>query len=99
MKLFLKMLKNEHGASMIESMIGTTITLAGIMSMLPGISKVQKLMDNNNISDDLVKQQIAIISSMTKKEKFNPDIIYIHTTNINIDNYYPWFNFRVMNFS
>lgn len=28
------MLKNEHGASMIESMIGTTITLAGIMSML-----------------------------------------------------------------
>ena len=49
--------------------------VTGIMSMLPGISKAQKLMANNNISDDLVKRQIAIISSMTKKEKFNPDII------------------------
>jgi len=49
--------------------------VTGIMSMLPGISKAQKLMANNNISDDLVKRQIAIISSMTKTEKFNPDII------------------------
>ena len=47
----------------------------GIMSMLPGISKAQKLMAENKISDDLINHQIAIINSMTKKEKINPDLI------------------------
>ena len=32
-------------------------------------------MAEKNISDDLIKKQIAIISSMTKKEKSFPDII------------------------
>jgi len=49
--------------------------VSGIMSMLPGISKAQKLMAENNISDDLVNHQIAIINSMTKKERTQPDII------------------------
>ena len=49
--------------------------VSGIMSMLPGISKAQKLMAENKISDDLINHQIAIINSMTKKEKANPDII------------------------
>ena len=49
--------------------------ISGVMSMLPGISKAQKLMAENNISDKLIHRQIAIISSMTKAEKFDPDII------------------------
>ena len=49
--------------------------LSGIMSMLPGISKAQKLMAENKISDDVINHQIAIISSMTKKERVDPDII------------------------
>lgn len=49
--------------------------VSGIMSMLPGISKAQKLMAENKISDDLISHQIAIINSMTKKERSNPDII------------------------
>ena len=49
--------------------------VSGIMSMLPGISKAQKLMAENKISDDLINHQIAIISSMTKKERFNPELI------------------------
>ena len=49
--------------------------VSGIMSMLPGISKAQKLMAENKISDDMIKHQIAIINSMTKKEKSNPDLI------------------------
>jgi len=47
----------------------------GILSMLPGISKTQKMMASNNINDDLIIKQLAIISSMTKKEKTNPDLI------------------------
>ncbi|MDC0226506.1 signal recognition particle protein [Alphaproteobacteria bacterium] len=49
--------------------------VSGIMSMLPGISKAQKMMAENKISDDLINHQIAIINSMTKKERKNPDII------------------------
>ena len=49
--------------------------ISGIMSMLPGISKAQKLMAENKISDDVINHQIAIISSMTKKERADPDII------------------------
>ena len=46
--------------------------ISGIMSMLPGISKAQKLMAENKISDDVINHQIAIINSMTKKERTDP---------------------------
>jgi len=49
--------------------------ISGVMTMLPGISKAQKMMAENNISDDLIKKQIAIIYSMTKQERSDPDII------------------------
>ena len=49
--------------------------LSGIMSMLPGISKAQKLMAENKISDDVINHQIAIINSMTKKERADPDMV------------------------
>ena len=49
--------------------------VSGIMSMLPGISKTQKLMAENNISENVINCQIAIINSMTKKERADPDII------------------------
>jgi signal recognition particle subunit SRP54 len=49
--------------------------VSGIMSLLPGISKAQKLMAENKISDDAINHQIAIINSMTKKERTNPDVI------------------------
>ena len=49
--------------------------ISGIMSMMPGISKAQKLMAENKISEDLINHQIAIINSMTRKERANPDLI------------------------
>ena len=49
--------------------------IGGVMTMLPGISKAQKMMAENNISDDLIKKQIAIIYSMTQQERSAPDII------------------------
>ena len=42
------------------------------LSMLPGVSKAQKLMAENKISDKLINHQIAIINSMTKKKKLIP---------------------------
>ena len=49
--------------------------VSGILSMLPGVSRAQKLMAENKITDDIINHQIAIINSMTKKEKADPDII------------------------
>ena len=49
--------------------------VSGILSMLPGVSKAQKLMAENKISDKLINNQIAIISSMTKKERADPNLI------------------------
>ena len=49
--------------------------VTGLLSMLPGVSKAQKLMAENKVSDTMINKQIAIISSMTKKERADPDII------------------------
>ena len=45
--------------------------LGGIMSMLPGIGKLQKQMAANNFNDKAISKQEAIIYSMTKKERVN----------------------------
>ncbi len=49
--------------------------VSGIMGMLPGISKAQKMLAENKITDEMINHQVAIINSMTKKERLNPDII------------------------
>ena len=49
--------------------------VTGLLSMLPGVSKAQKLIAENKVSDTMINKQIAIISSMTKKERADPDII------------------------
>ena len=49
--------------------------VSGILSMLPGVSKAQKLMAENKISDKLINHQIAIINSMTKQERADPNLI------------------------
>lgn len=49
--------------------------LSGLMTMLPGVGKVQKQMAEAKIDDKVIIRQEAIISSMTPKERKNPKII------------------------
>ncbi len=49
--------------------------LSGLMKFIPGIRKIQEQLKNNNISDKVIAKQIAIIRSMTKKERSNPKIL------------------------
>jgi len=49
--------------------------MEGVLSMLPGVSKIKKQMDNANIDENIIKVNEAIILSMTKEERFNPKII------------------------
>ena len=64
----------EDFASQLKQM-GKMGGVSGIMSLLPGISNAQKLMAENKISDDVINRQIAIINSMTKKERADSNII------------------------
>ena len=49
--------------------------MEGVLSMLPGVSKIKKQMDNANIDENIIKANEAIILSMTKEERLNPKII------------------------
>jgi|TARA_B100001093_G_scaffold92756_1_gene84851 signal recognition particle subunit SRP54 len=49
--------------------------VSGILGMLPGISKVKKQLAESNMNDKIIKRQVAIISSMTPREKRNPKIL------------------------
>ena len=49
--------------------------MQGVLSMLPGVSKIKKQMDNANIDENVIKVNEAIILSMTKEERQNPKII------------------------
>jgi len=49
--------------------------MEGVMSMLPGVSKMKAKMDQANIDEKMLIENEAIILSMTKKEKENPKII------------------------
>ena len=49
--------------------------LSGVMSMLPGIGKLQKQMAANNFDDKVIAKQEAIIYSMTLKERKNVGLL------------------------
>ncbi len=49
--------------------------MEGVLSMLPGVSKIKKQMDDANIDENIIKTNEAIILSMTQEERLNPKII------------------------
>ncbi len=49
--------------------------MSGLMGMLPGIAKMKNQLAQANIDETIVKRQMAIIDSMTPKERRNPDIL------------------------
>ncbi len=49
--------------------------MEGIMGMMPGMGKMAKQMEGAGIDDRMIKRQIALIQSMTKKERANPQIL------------------------
>ncbi len=49
--------------------------IGGIMGMLPGMAKMKDQISAANLDGRVIKRQRAIISSMTKEERRNPDIL------------------------
>ena len=49
--------------------------MEGVMSLMPGVSKMKAQMENASIDEKMITDNEAIILSMTKKEKENPKIV------------------------
>jgi signal recognition particle subunit SRP54 len=50
-------------------------SLSGILGMLPGVGKIKQQIADANLDTVVFKRQAAIISSMTKAERRNPDLL------------------------
>ena len=49
--------------------------MQGLLGMLPGVGKIKNQLDQAGLDDKVITRQEAIISSMTKAERADPDII------------------------
>src|SRR5882672_8140073 len=49
--------------------------MSGLMGMLPGVAKMKNQLASANLDERVLKRQMAIIDSMTPKERRNPDIL------------------------
>ncbi len=49
--------------------------MQGLMGMLPGMGGMAKKAEEAGFSDQMLRRQIALINSMTKKERANPDLL------------------------
>lgn len=49
--------------------------MEGMLAMMPGAAKMQKQMGEAGIDDRMLRQQVALINSMTKRERANPQIL------------------------
>jgi signal recognition particle subunit SRP54 len=49
--------------------------LGGLMGMLPGVAKMKTQLAAANLDDKILKRQVAVIDSMTREERRNPDLL------------------------
>ncbi len=49
--------------------------MGGLMGMMPGVAKIKNQISEKNLDDSIFRRQMAIIDSMTPKERKNPDIL------------------------
>jgi signal recognition particle subunit SRP54 len=50
--------------------------MSGILGMLPGVGKIKQQLAEHQIDDRMIARQLAIIGSMTPKERRNPQILH-----------------------
>ena len=49
--------------------------LKSLMGMMPGMGKLTKNLDDKSLDDSVIRRQIALIQSMTKKERASPSLL------------------------
>jgi len=61
-------------ASQLEQMLKLG-GMQGVMGMMPGMGKMQKQLEASGMDDKVIRRQIAIIRSMTKRERTHPELM------------------------
>jgi signal recognition particle subunit SRP54 len=77
-KLAAKMKKGTFDMNDLRSQLNQMKKLGGmkgVLSMLPGVGKIQSQLDAAGIDDRVITRQEAIILSMTRAERADPDLI------------------------
>jgi signal recognition particle subunit SRP54 len=77
-KMAAKMQKGSFDLEDLRDQLGQMIKLGGlggIMGMLPGVAKMKNQLAAANLDDKVLKRQIAIINSMTPRERKKPDLL------------------------
>ena len=49
--------------------------MSGLVAMMPGVAKIKNQLAERNLDEKVIKRQMAIIDSMTPKERRNPDLL------------------------
>ncbi|MBV1866925.1 MAG: signal recognition particle protein [Marinosulfonomonas sp.] len=49
--------------------------MEGIMGMMPGMKKMAKQVEKSGFDDSIIRRQVALIQSMTKRERANPQLL------------------------
>ncbi|MBN2759225.1 MAG: signal recognition particle protein, partial [Rhodobacteraceae bacterium] len=75
MKRFQKGLFNMNDLKMQLDQMLKMGGMQGVMGMMPGMGKMQKQVEAAGFDDTMLKRQIALINSMTKKERANPALL------------------------
>jgi signal recognition particle subunit SRP54 len=75
MKRFQKGLFNMNDLKMQLEQMMKMGGMQGVMGMMPGMGKMSKQVEAAGFDDTMLKRQIALINSMTKKERANPALL------------------------
>ncbi len=77
-KMMKRMMKGQFNMNDLRMQLEQMLQMGGMqgmMGMMPGMGKMAKQVEEAGFDDRILKQQIALIQSMTKRERANPQIL------------------------
>ncbi|KZY02769.1 MULTISPECIES: signal recognition particle protein [unclassified Sulfitobacter] len=77
-KMMKRMAKGQFNMNDLKMQLEQMIKMGGMqgmMGMMPGMGKMAKQVEDAGFDDKILKHQIALIQSMTKKERANPQLL------------------------
>ncbi len=70
--------KGQFNMNDLKAQLDQMLKMGGmqsVMGMMPGMGKMSKQVEEAGFDDRMIRRQVALIQSMTKKERANPDIL------------------------
>ncbi|MHA6263125.1 signal recognition particle protein [Arenibacterium sp. CAU 1754] len=77
-KMMKRMMKGQFNMNDLRMQLEQMLKMGGMegmMSMMPGMGKMAKQVEQAGFDDKILKRQIALIQSMTKRERANPALL------------------------